>query len=75
METVFIRVLPVFPGCTKSPLDPNNDSLYEDINGEGAQGLVKTCVRPGDTRAEYGICMVTEILLMKLKLRNVWRTS
>ncbi|MDQ1253005.1 MAG: tripartite motif-containing protein 71 [Euryarchaeota archaeon] len=26
-------VLPVFPGCTKSPVDPNNDGLYEDING------------------------------------------
>jgi PKD repeat protein len=28
-------VLPVFPGCTKAPLDPNNDGLYEDINGNG----------------------------------------
>jgi PKD repeat protein len=26
-------VLPVFPGCTKTPVDPNNDGLYEDING------------------------------------------
>jgi PKD repeat protein len=26
-------VLPVFPGSTKQPTDPNNDGLYEDING------------------------------------------
>lgn len=31
------------------------------IVAEGAHGIVKTCVRPGDTRAEYGICIVTEI--------------
>lgn len=31
------------------------------IVAEGAQGLVKTCVRPVDTREEYGICVVTEI--------------
>jgi len=31
------------------------------IIAEGAQGLVKTCVRPPDTRKEYGICLVTEI--------------
>jgi geranylgeranyl reductase family protein len=31
------------------------------IVAEGAHGLVKTCVRPADTRAEYGICVVTEI--------------
>ncbi len=28
---------------------------------EGAHGLVKTCVRPTDSREEYGICVVTEI--------------
>jgi PKD repeat protein len=27
--------LPVFSGCTKPPLDSNNDGLYEDINGNG----------------------------------------
>jgi PKD repeat protein len=26
-------VLPIFPDSTKSPTDPNNDGLYEDING------------------------------------------
>jgi len=31
------------------------------IVAEGAHGLVKTCVRPADTRDEYGICVVTEI--------------
>jgi hypothetical protein len=25
--------LPIFPGCTKPPLDPNNDELCEAING------------------------------------------
>ena len=31
------------------------------IVAEGAQGFVKTCVRPVDTKEEYGICMVTEV--------------
>lgn len=31
------------------------------IVSEGAQGLVKTCVRPADTKEEYGICMVAEV--------------
>ena len=28
-------VLPVFPGYTNPPTDPNHDNLYEDINGNG----------------------------------------
>lgn len=28
-------LLPVFPGCTKTPTDLNNDGFYEDINGNG----------------------------------------
>lgn len=31
------------------------------IISEGAQGLIKTCVRPTDNKDEYGICLVTEI--------------
>jgi geranylgeranyl reductase family protein len=31
------------------------------ILAEGAHGLLKTCVRPADTKEEYGICMVTEV--------------
>ena len=31
------------------------------IIAEGAQGLVKTCVRPMDNKEEYGICLVTEV--------------
>jgi len=31
------------------------------IVAEGAQGLIKTCVRPMDNKEEYGICLVTEI--------------
>ncbi len=31
------------------------------IVAEGAHGIVKTCVRPVDTKEEYGICVVTEI--------------
>ncbi|MDQ1254828.1 MAG: hypothetical protein QG646_4098 [Euryarchaeota archaeon] len=27
--------LSIFPDCTKPPLDPNSDELYEDINGNG----------------------------------------
>ncbi len=28
-------VLPVFPGYTNPPTDPNHDGLYEDVNGNG----------------------------------------
>lgn len=31
------------------------------IIAEGVQGLLKTCVRPADTKEEYGVCMVTEV--------------
>ncbi len=31
------------------------------VVAEGAHGLVKTCVRPADTKDEYGICVVTEV--------------
>ncbi len=31
------------------------------IIAEGAQGIIKTCVRPMDNREEYGICLVTEV--------------
>jgi len=31
------------------------------IIAEGAQGLVKTFVRPTDNKEEYGICLVTEV--------------
>ncbi|AKB31268.1 Geranylgeranyl diphosphate reductase [Methanosarcina siciliae C2J] len=31
------------------------------IVAEGAHGIIKTCVRPVDTKEEYGICVVTEI--------------
>jgi geranylgeranyl reductase family protein len=31
------------------------------IIAEGAQGLIKTCVRPMDNKEEYGICLVTEV--------------
>lgn len=31
------------------------------IIAEGAQGIVKTCIRSTDIREEYGICVVTEI--------------
>jgi len=31
------------------------------IIAEGAHGSLKTCVRPVDTKSEYGICVVTEV--------------
>jgi hypothetical protein len=27
--------IPIFPGCTNVPTDPDNNGLYEDINGNG----------------------------------------
>jgi hypothetical protein len=32
---IHVVLIPVFPGCTKTPTDPNNDGFYEDINGNG----------------------------------------
>ena len=32
---VTVVLLPIFPGCTKTPTDLNNDGFYEDINGNG----------------------------------------
>lgn len=49
------------PGCVE--VETNRD-IYRAkfaIIAEGAQGLLKTCVRPADTKEEYGICMVTEV--------------
>jgi geranylgeranyl reductase family protein len=54
-------------GCREMPdcIEVETDKgIYEAkfaIVAEGAQGLVKTCVRPADSREEYGICVVTEI--------------
>jgi PKD repeat protein len=33
--TINVTNFPIFPGCTKPPTDPNNDGIYEDINGNG----------------------------------------
>jgi PKD repeat protein len=30
-----LQPLSIFPSYTKSPTDPNQDGLYEDINGNG----------------------------------------
>lgn len=49
------------PGCVE--VETNRD-IYRAkfaIIAEGAQGLLKTCVRHADTKEEYGICMVTEV--------------
>lgn len=33
-QIIVISILPL-PGSSKSPTDPDNDGLYEDINGNG----------------------------------------
>jgi DNA-binding beta-propeller fold protein YncE len=33
MINVLQSIVPIFPGCTKPPTDPNHDGLFEDING------------------------------------------
>ncbi|MDY9927495.1 geranylgeranyl reductase family protein [Methanosarcina sp.] len=40
------------------------------IVSEGAQGLVKTCVRPADTKEEYGVCMVAEVPAEKKEIEE-----
>ncbi|WP_243683986.1 FAD-dependent monooxygenase [Methanosarcina barkeri] len=47
------------------------------IIAEGAQGIVKTCVRPTDNKNEYGICLVTEVPAnereIEERLENPWK--
>ena len=33
--TINVTGIPVFPGCTNPPTDPDHDGLYEDVNGNG----------------------------------------
>ncbi|HEY3362845.1 MAG TPA: PKD domain-containing protein [Methanosarcina sp.] len=35
--TITVLEVPVLPGYTNPPTDPNHDDLYEDINGNGVQ--------------------------------------
>jgi geranylgeranyl reductase family protein len=49
------------PDCVEVETEKQVYQAKFAIVAEGAHGLVKTCVRPTDTREEYGICVVTEI--------------
>jgi len=49
------------PDCVEVETEKDVYRAKFAIVAEGAHGLVKTCVRPADTRGEYGICVVTEI--------------
>lgn len=49
------------PDCVEVETGTNKYQAKFAIIAEGAQGLVKTCIRPADTREEYGICVVTEV--------------
>ncbi|MDD4248808.1 MAG: geranylgeranyl reductase family protein [Methanosarcina sp.] len=49
------------PECVEVETNRGTYRAKFAIVAEGAQGLVKTCVRPADTKEEYGICMVTEV--------------
>jgi flavin-dependent dehydrogenase len=49
------------PDCVEVETEEKVYQAKFAIVSEGAHGLVKTCVRPADTRADYKICMVTEI--------------
>jgi len=40
------------------------------IVAEGAHGLIKTCVRPTDSREEYSICLVAEIPAEEREIRE-----
>lgn len=50
-----------FSDCVKVETKENTYRARFVIIAEGVQGLLKTCVRPADSREEYGICMVTEV--------------
>lgn len=49
------------PDCIEVDTKQSTYRAKFAIIAEGAQGLVKTCVRPTDTKEEYGICLVTEV--------------
>jgi geranylgeranyl reductase family protein len=49
------------PECVEVETNRGTYRAKFAIVAEGAQGLVKTCVRPVDAREEYGICVVTEV--------------
>jgi geranylgeranyl reductase family protein len=49
------------PDCVEVETEMNTYQAKFAIVAEGAHGLVKTCVRPVDTKEKYGICVVTEI--------------
>lgn len=49
------------PECVEVETEKSVYQAKFAIIAEGAHGLVKTCLRPTDTREEYGICLVTEV--------------
>lgn len=49
------------PDCVEVETKENTYRAKFVIIAEGAHGLLKTCLRPADTKEEYGICMVTEV--------------
>ncbi len=49
------------PDCIEVDTSQGTYCAKFAIIAEGAQGLVKTCVRPTDNKDEYGICLVTEV--------------
>jgi len=49
------------PDCVEVETEQGIYRAKFAIVAEGAQGLIKTCVRPVDAKEEYGICVVTEI--------------
>lgn len=49
------------PDCVEVETEKRVYQAKFAIIAEGAQGIVKACVRPTDSREEYGVCVVTEI--------------
>lgn len=47
--------------CVEVDTEINTYQAKFAIVAEGAQGLVKTCVRPVDSKDKYGVCVVTEV--------------
>lgn len=58
------------PDCVEVETKENTYLTRFVVIAEGAQGLLKTCVRPADTREEYGICMVTEVPATKEEIEE-----
>jgi len=57
-------------GCVEVETKENTYRAKFVIIAEGAHGLLKTCLRPADTRDEYGVCVVAEVPAEEMEIEE-----